>query len=565
MEDRRSSLAPAVVLIVTLLSGGWLLQRGAEQEQNVYVQSRLLQEIVDHIADRYVDPVERRQLYEQAIEGVLGGLGDPNTSLMGVDDYESFRIQTEGDYGGVGLEIVERDDFITVVSPIPGGPGSRAGIRAGDRIVEVDGTSIEGWSSQRAVGILRGRPATEVDVTVLRPGIDETIEFTVTREQIQLRSVAFATMLDDGIGYLPLSLFQERSGQEAREALDSLQAEGMRSLVLDLRGNPGGILEQGIEVADLLLPRNVPVVETRGQARNQSGTIRTSRESGFSELPIVVLVDHGSASASEIVAGALQDHDRALVLGNISYGKGSVQSLFRLTGGNVLKLTTARWYTPQGRSIERVAENGERPDPLADAAEAEGRSRAYSISVDGQVVPLPDTAGRPVVESVSGRMLYGGGGITPDVLVLPDTLTANEQGAVGRIARRGGALNAALFDFAVRYLQENPGLEPPFQVTDGVLDRFYDVLQEREIEIDRDTFDRAGRYLARQIEAEVALQAWGEEEAFHQKIVSDRPLQRAVELLRSAPDREGLFTLAGQSIPLGPEESGQESSESGSR
>ncbi len=550
MNNHRSSLGPAAVLVVTLLTGGWLLQQGVEQEQNVYVQTRLLQEVIDHIAERFVDPVERQQLYDEAVEGVLRSLGDPNTSLMGGEDFESFRIQTEGDYGGVGLEIVERDGFITVVSPIPGTPGARAGLRAGDRIVGVDGTNIEGWSSQRAVGVLRGPADSDVEVEVLRPGIDERIEFTITRAQIQLRSVAFSTLLDDGIAYLPLSLFQERSGQEVQKALEELKEQGMRGLVLDLRGNPGGILDQGIAVADLFLPAGRTVVETRGQGRNDSGSLRTSREGAFEDLPVVVLLDHGSASASEIVAGALQDHDRALILGTTSYGKGSVQSLFRLSGGNVLKLTTARWYTPQGRSIERTGANGrdeEQPGPLALDEGEEGRP--YVLSVDGQLVPRPDTAGRPTVESAAGRTLYGGGGITPDLLVLPDTLTRDEQAAVARIARQGGALNAALFDFVVRYVQENSELSPPFQADDAVLDRFYESLADREIEVDRETFQRARRYLAREIEGELALQAWGEEEAFRQQGRTDLPLQRALELLRTADTPGSLFELAGQAIP----------------
>jgi carboxyl-terminal processing protease len=546
----RAPLGPGAILLLALLAGGWFLQRGVAQEQNVYLQSRLFQEVLDHIADRYVDPVERGALYDFAIEGLIRELGDPNSSLLNVNDYENFRIQAEGDYGGVGLEIVERDGYITVVGPIPGSPGARAGIRAGDRIVEVDGTSIRGWASQEAVQILRGPAGSTVEVRIDRPAVETPIEFTLERARIQLRSVSFATLLGDGVGYIPLSLFNETSGQEVRAAADSLRAQGARALVLDLRGNPGGILEQGIGVADLFLPQRVVVAETRGQSREQNQALRTGSPDRYEGVPLVVLVDRGSASAAEIVAGALQDHDRALVLGSTTFGKGSVQTLFSLTGGNVLKLTTARWYTPAGRSIERAVVPGEEDEeePTGPAA----------LSLDGQFVFPPDTVGRPTVESMAGRTLRAGGGIVPDLIVLPDTLSAPEQRAVRALFREAGRYNTGVFNYAVDYLQRNGDRGSDFQITSEDLDALYQRLVEAGFGVDRGAWDTAEPFVRFHLEAEVALQGWGEGHQFQRRVAHDRPLQRALELLAGARTQDALFARAGGGGPQGTGDTGPE-------
>ena len=549
MNDPRSPripLGPGILLLLALLAGGWFLQRGVAQEQNVYFQARLFQEVLDHISDRYVDPVDRSELYDFAIDGMIRSLDDPNSSLLNVSDYENFRIHTEGDYGGVGLEIVSRDDHITVVSPIPGGPGRRVGIRTGDRLVAVDGEPIVGWSTDQAVQVLRGRPGSSVEVTVQRPGVDEPIDFTLERDRIELRSVSFAVLLDGDVGYIPLDMFRETSAREVRAAADSLRDAGARSFILDLRGNAGGVLDQGVGIADLFLDRNAGVVETRGQRRDQVGTLRAPGDDRYPELPVVVLVDRGSASASEIVAGALQDHDRALVVGTTTFGKGSVQSLFSLTGGNVLKLTTARWYTPRGRSIEwiRDEEHGEE--------EPNGQTRPHhAITLEGQYLPLPDTAGRPTVTSHAGRTLYGGGGIVPDMLVLSDTLDTREQEAVRTLLRQGGRYTTGIFNYAVEFLNREGRELNAFQVTDRDLDLLYERIQEAGATVDRETWTRAARFTRYQLESEIAVQGWDQRERFLRLKDHDAPLTTALDLLRRAEDRASLFVLAGTPLPEG--------------
>ncbi|MGY8777633.1 MAG: S41 family peptidase, partial [Longimicrobiales bacterium] len=316
--------------------------------------------------------------------------GDPHSSFLPASDYENLRIRAEGEYGGVGLEVIDRGGYVTVVSPIPGGPGGRMGIRGGDQFFEIEGVRADTMVTDEAVELLRGRPGETVTIQMLRPGVEEPIEFTITREVIRLKAVPFAQMLDDGVGYVPLLTFRETSATEVRAAVDSLLQEGMTGLVLDLRGNPGGLLDQGIAVTDLFLAPGQSVVETRGRAEDQNETFSSSTPDRFPGLPVVTLIDGSSASASEIVAGALQDYDRAVLIGETSFGKGSVQSLFRLTGGDVLRLTTAKWFTPIGRSIHLEPE---------DRGETEA---SHVLSISGQLVQPSSIEGRPTFESESG-------------------------------------------------------------------------------------------------------------------------------------------------------------------
>ena len=543
MKGTRSALGPLVVLVVALVTGGWFLQRGVEQDANIYLQARLFQEVLDHVTEHYVDEVDRSGLVGAAIAGVLDELSDPHTSFIDAETWDGFRFQSgmDADYGGVGLEILNRDGWVTVMTPLPGGPAVRAGIRAGDRIIEVEGTSAADWATDQAANLLRGRPGTDVTLLIERPGVDEPISFTLTRAVIEILSVPFATMVDEGVGYIPLQMFSETSGAEVRSAIERLQKEGLTSLILDLRNNPGGLLEEGVGVADLFLPNGAQILETRGRASRQSQNYSGVRPEMVPGLPVVVLVNGNSASASEIVAGALQDHDRALVMGSRTYGKGSVQTLFPLSGGNRLRLTTARWYTPVGRSIQIVHD-----EPSEDV-----RRQSTALGLAGERVLRETPEERPTVESLGGRMLYGGGGITPDLVVLPDTLSAREQVAVQRLFRSASEFNTASFNHAVSYVQDHPDLEPGFALRTADLDGFYrTLLDEHDVVLEESDFVTAERFVRYQLEQQIALQAWGEEGAFLHIRGDDRQLNDAIEILRQANTPEALFGLAGAAGPI---------------
>src|SRR2546430_2204701 len=407
------------VVIVTaaaglaLATGGWLLQRETEPTGSVYQQARLFEDVLAHVADFYVDSIEERRLYQMAIDGMLDQLRDPYSVFLKRDDFRALNEATTGNYGGLGIQIDVRDGWITVVAPLPDTPAERAGVQSGDQIIALDGRSTEGWKNDQAVKQLRGEPGSAVELKVRRVGVEGPLAFKLTRATIHIRSVQVSMMLDDRVGYVLLTPVSETSAQDLTDAVNGLVQKGMKSLVLDLRGNPGGLLDQGVAVSELFLDPGQEVVETRGRAPTTSKTYRDAKPQPWPNLPVVVLTNGGTASAAEIITGALQDHDRAVVVGTPTFGKGLVQSLWQLTPETALKLTTARWFTPSGRTIQRKSKNEE--DQLAQAEAAElGHD---STKVDSSLVFHTD----------HGRVVMGGGGIRPDLFVVPDTFTTAER------------------------------------------------------------------------------------------------------------------------------------------
>jgi carboxyl-terminal processing protease len=533
MSFAKRATLPLVLVVGSILLGGWFLQEGVSRQENVFIQVRLFQEVMDRVSSEFVEEIDPAVLYDSAIEGVLEELDDPNTSFIQAGDWEDFRIRaTEGNYGGVGLEVVPRDDFVTVMNAVPGGPGARAGIRPGDRFVEIAGQPAEGMSVDRAVEILRGESGTTVEVKMGRNGMDQPIAFSLTREIIRLKSVPFGALFGD-LGYVPLQVFRTTSSEEVRTEIQRLTQEGARGIVLDLRGNPGGLLEEGIEIAELFLPAGETVVETRGRGVSQSEVYRDGTPEVFPELPVVVMIDETSASAAEIVAGALQDHDRALVVGAPSFGKGSVQTLFTLSGGNVLRLTTAHWYTPVGRSIQKII-----PEDRSELPHG-------AWTLDNDVVATEDRLDRPEFQSKAGRTLLGGGGITPDVWVIQDTLTTREARAVQDLYTQQGLFTRTLFNFVVDYLQQNPALAEDFPVDVSLVAALVRELRSVDFQASPETLRAADRYIRYQLESEIALQAFGEEGQFRRLQDRDRQLQGALQALRASATPAELVAMGG--------------------
>lgn len=531
MSRAKAVAVPAAIAVVAVASGGWFLQSDAGPSASLYLQARVMEEVVNRIERHFVDEIDVDDLYDAALESVVQSLNDPNSALLQAPDWEDMRIRTRGEYGGVGLEVIERDGFVTIVAPVPGTPGARAGLRPGDRIVEVEDQSVEGWSTDQVAQLLRGEPGTSVRMGVRRHGVEQVIPYEITRAVIQLSAVPFALLLEGGVGYVPVEIFNGTTTSEVRARVDSLVGEGMESLILDLRRNRGGLLLEGVGLSDMFLDAGSSIVEVRGRS-SPVEHYRAGADQAFAGMPVVVLVGYGSASASEIVAGALQDHDRALLIGAPTFGKGSVQSLFPVSGGRVLKLTTARWFTPSGRSIQKeprelvTTENG-------------------VITVGGEVVQYPDLADRPRFASVGGRALYGGGGIVPDLWVLPDTLTVGESEAVRQLFGIDGRYVQALRNWAVRYLQDHPALAPGFVITDADIGDFHALLTEREVEITLEELRRARRTVEYHLGGEVALQAWEDRGRFERNAAFDAQLRRARELLHAARSPRDLFRLAG--------------------
>jgi carboxyl-terminal processing protease len=529
MKINRAIMAPLLVASIAMATGGWFLQRGMGQERNIYANARLFEDVLRFVSDNFVDQKQPSELYQMAIDGMLEELGDPHTSLMPARDYEQLRMQTQGEYGGIGVQIDRRNGWITVISPLPGTPGARAGLQAGDQIIEVDGETTRDWDTDMAVSRLRGPKGSAVDIKIARMGADQPMPVRIVREEIHIRAVPSAYLMEGGIGYVELVSFSESSTNELRRAIQQLRTDGASGIILDLRRNPGGLLEQGVAVSDLFLTRGQVVSETKGRAANQNHRMVARTADQFPGLPVVVLVDMFSASASEIVAGALQDHDRALVIGRTTYGKGSVQTLFPLSGQNWLKITTARWYTPVGRSIQK---------PYGIDA-----PHGMELLEESPAAAAVDTTERPVYTTHGGRTVFGGGGIHPDLVIAPDTLTLEER-AYRMATLRSAEFRGAQTAFAVSFLRQNPNLQQGFSVTPAMRDAYYRQLTESGVTMDRAMFGAAQRWVDQEIGYEVTYSKWGEEAAKQRSNRTDNQVAAAVELLRRASTPESLFALA---------------------
>jgi carboxyl-terminal processing protease len=418
----------AALLAGALVTGGWLMERGGHgAPRDVRSQAKLFDEVFQHLSRDYVDTLSDSALYRRAVAGVVEELHDPHSTYLDPRRLRQLEESTTGRYAGVGVQMDLRDSGITVVASLPGTPAARAGILTGDRIVEIDGKTTAGLTADEALRALRGPVGSKIKISVDRPGLAARLPFTITRAEIDVSPVQHALLLPERVGYVELSVFSTDAARKLSHAVDSLRSAGARALVLDLRGDPGGLLDQGVDVADLFLDPGQRIVSTRGRSAEESQAYADSVPQKYAGMPLVVLTDSGTASASEIVAGALQDHDRALVVGTTTYGKGSAQRVFHLDEG-ALKLTTARWYTPSGRSIDR-------PRRVADEDDA-----------DGLVTPRDSSTPRPEFRTDGGRTVLGGGGIVPDVVVATsrssraDSSAGRAPGPIGSSADFEGAL-----------------------------------------------------------------------------------------------------------------------------
>ena len=528
-----------VVSLISFLSGGWLLQRGTAAGGNVYQQARLFDDVLGHVSAYYVDSLGETDLYEKATEGMLEQLQDPYSVLLTGEDYKALTEQTSGNYAGLGIQIDVRDGWITVVAPLPETPAERAGIETGDQIIEVDGKSTEGWKNDEAVKALRGVAGSKVTITVRRSGIPDPIKYPLTRAQIHIRSVPAGTMFDVGVGYISLNPVSETSAGELRQEITGMKKKGMKSLILDLRYNPGGLLDQGVEVSDLFLDAKQEIVSTRGRARGSTKQFFDDARQAWPELPIVVLVNEGTASAAEIIAGALQDHDRAVVVGTPTFGKGLVQTLFPLGEGVALKLTTARWYTPSGRTIQRAAESEE--EQLAQAA------LEASDTLLGEPDPsASDSAikARPVYRTGAGRVVRGGGGIVPDIVIRHDTLTEAEREFAKALGTDLPVYRDVLTAFALEQKSAKAVSSENFTVTPAMRQQIYDRLREKGVALEPEEFKQGGRLVDQNLGYEIARYVFGKQAEFRRRARDDRQMQTALELLHKAGTPKELLGLA---------------------
>ena len=454
MSQPRSRILIALCLVVAAtLVGGALGERLPSAAERDTPPLDEYADILTTISDWAPEPVSPDKFVYASIHGMLSRL-DPHTAFLEPDDYAAMREKQQGSFFGLGIQIQKRMGKITVIAPMEGTPAFKLGIRAGDIITHIEDEELkEEVSTDEVVRKLRGPKGTQVTITIRRAGIDEPIHMTITRAEIPTRAVPYAFMITPETGYIFLRDFTHTSSRELANAIDSLEKQGMKKLMLDLRGNPGGVLDQAVDISDIFLGKGAKVVYTRGRTASSAQDFFAPGEGPHFDKPLVVLVNRGSASASEIVAGAIQDHDRGLIVGQRTWGKGLVQSVYTLPYGAGLALTTARYYTPSGRWIQRDYSdllaylNPDDPDPAApEKASEETKSTGQPFYTD------------------AGRIVFAAGGITPDVPVK----NSFDSKLVTQLLARN-----MFFNFAVQWLPRHPEVKQDLQITPSLRQEFF--------------------------------------------------------------------------------------------
>jgi carboxyl-terminal processing protease len=480
---------------------------------------RVYTELIEVAYQRYGEELTYKDLVYSSIHGMLRSL-DPHTSFLTRESYDAMREKQQSSFYGLGIYVGLRNGRLTVITPIAGTPGHRMGLRAGDIIHAIDGALTEGMSSDEAISKLKGPKDTQVHVTILRAGLDEPLELTITRAEIPQNTVQHAYLMTPDTGYLSVRDFSRSTGAEVARAIARLREQGMKKLIFDLRGNGGGLLDQAIEVAAQFVPPEGKIVETRGRIRSSFQPYFASDTYDSLGLPLVVLVNSGSASASEIVAGAIQDHDVGIVVGEPTWGKGLVQTVYTLrSGGAGLAITTARYYTPSGRLIQR--DYTSYWDYYTDYDATASAERLEEIKGDAEVF-----------RTDLGRKVYGGGGITPDYLVSPENL---HQGLQKLLAR------SALFTFAVGAADRYDVKDASWRVDDRVIADLRElVLREKmldEKELDEAFADEAVlAYVRARLRFEIFNGVFGLDDGHRALAEVDSQIQAAFEYFDEADD-----------------------------
>jgi carboxyl-terminal processing protease len=513
----------AAAAMATCFTSGWLLQRRLAPQGDVYQEARLFETVLAHVRDYHVDSLAETELYRKAADGLLGRLKDPYAALLVGQDLERHVERTTGDYGGIGLLVDARNGWVTVVSPMPDSPADRAGIRTGDQLFEVDGLPARDWTLDRAVRAMRGAIGTPLDIAIRREGAAEPLRFRLVRERIHRRAVPTGLLLPDGVGYLSMTMVRENAAEELEQEVATLVQQGMRALLLDLRGNPGGLRDEAVQAADMFLDPGQDILVSRGRAPGDNNRWHAEHPQRWPDLPVVVLVSGGTASAAEIIAGALQDHDRALIVGDTTYGKGIVQTVFALSHDLALRLTTARWYTPSGRSIQ-----GRALDSAMGADPAHRQETTYSRG---------------------GRRLQASAGLVPDVVLGADTLSASESLFAQSLGGQIPVFRDVLTAYALDLRKDGAVSTEGFQVTPAMRAEVGRRLRDRGVALADSVFGGGTRILDEQLGYEIARYTFGPAAERRRRAADDVQIQRAVELVRGTTSPQALLGLGAAAPP----------------
>lgn len=535
MKRKFSAWMLAAMMLAGMVLG--FQGRNLISADNIYEQFKKFQDVLVLTDKFYVDPVEPRKLTEGAINGMLEQL-DPHSVYFPPKAFEKASEEMHGNYQGVGLQIRALNDTIIVVEPMGGSPAAKLGILTNDRIVRISDSTSVGLTVDQASQRLRGPKGTIVKVGIARPGVKELLVYEITRADISIVSIDVAMMINKEVGYVAVNKFAETTDDEMASALKNLRAEGMKRLILDLRMNPGGVMEQAVKMADLFLDGGTKakpkmIVYTKGRSSEMEESFYATGGQEYEKLPLIILVNHASASASEIVSGAIQDWDRGLIVGESTFGKGLVQRQWAFGDGSALRLTIARYYTPSGRLIQRSYEGKDREEYQREAFERnEQEGENLEHTKDAKVDSL-----HPVFHTSGGRIVYGGGGITPDYIVKPPLATETTQNLQRRdmfyqfitsyLDTRGQSLRSAYGEDVERYVNS-------FALTDETLQEFRTFVKTKGVTVEEKDLQKDLLFVKARLKAEIARALWGNNGSYRVMLEIDPQFQKAMALLPEA-------------------------------
>lgn len=491
-------------------------------------QARKLTEILNYTEEFYVDTVNEKKLVEDAIKGMFSNL-DPHTSYIDAVEQKASEEEFRGNFEGIGIEFQIINDTITVVSPITGGPSEALGILSGDRIVKINEEKSVGYKSEQVIKKLRGKKGTSVNLSIYRPSTQKISEYKIVRDKINLYSVDVAVMVDEETGYINLTRFSETTTKEMVQAIDKLSTKGMKYLILDLRNNPGGLLNQASNVADLFLDNQKLIVFTKARVKSFNEEFRAEKYYPSEKIGLVLLVNGGSASASEIVSGAIQDWDRGLIVGETTFGKGLVQRPIQLSDGSAVRITIAKYLTPSGREIQRAYKNKQKYyEEVIDREELDSNNVNHTAEKD---------SAKPKFKTMGGRIVFGGGGITPDYIV-----TQRRLSNYSLELRR----NNAYYQFVREYLDKN-GIEirnkylsniklfeKEFNFTNEQIIEFTSFAKKINTKFDAKGFEQDKESIKLRLKAVVARDIFKNEGWYLTLLKDDRQFQKAKSILPEA-------------------------------
>ena len=513
MKTLKKLIVPVIAVGIGLTAGYAIKAEAAETQTPTLKQMLdLMNATLGYISDYYVEPVDKAELVQAALKGMLSSL-DPYSEFMTPEDKEELDEETSGEYSGIGMQVGMRDGWPTVIAPFDDSPAQKKGLMSGDKIVEIEGESTYDMGINEVVKRLRGPQGTDVTIKVLKPGLNDPIEVTLTRAKIKIHPVPYYDIMEGGIGYIKMTSFSADAATELSGIIDTLNSQGMKALIFDLRGNPGGLLREAVDVSDVFLSKNSLIVSTKGRgSEDVINYFAKNAEKLSLETPMVVLVDQGSASASEIVAGALQDWDRALIVGDTTFGKGLVQRVLPLDYNYAMRLTTSRYYTPSGRCINKITKLG-------------GKE-------------TKDTTNLVFYTKRFEREVKGSGGIVPDIVVEPEQINSLTARAVA---------DGGLFAFALKYVDKHktPPASGRVSLTSGDMAEFKKFLADRKLTFTECEWEESQDQLKYWLEQDIAEKYWGLKGRYRQSLVGDPVVDEAVKRLKGAGKTDDLFLTVG--------------------